>query len=132
MMKYWLTILAGAWVAVTFGQPLADISKRLKPLEQKTTFAHDTSGFFTLPRFDYRCDNANEHPWDSYHVMDVNRDGLQDLIYSGPCGDHAQTAIFVNAGRVFRRIYDFPGHIVSIDTALSITINMLREACCCE
>ena len=131
-MKYSLTILAGVWVAVSFGQPLADISKRLKALEQQTTFYHDTAGFFKLPRFDYRCDNGNEHPWDYYHIMDVNRDGLKDLIYSGPCGDHAQTGIFLNVGRVFRRIYDFPGVVISIDTGMVTTINMLREACCCE
>jgi len=78
MMKVSLTILAGVWVAVSFGQPLADISKRLKALEQQTTFYHDTAGFFKLPRFDYRCDNGNEHPWDYYHIMDVNRDGHKD------------------------------------------------------
>ena len=131
-MKYWLTILTGVWVVASYGQPLSDISKRLKALEKQSAFKHDTVGFLSLPKFDYRCDNENEHPWDYYHVIDVNRDGLKDLIYSGPCASQKQTAIFLNIGRVFRRIYDFPGMIVSIDTGTTTTINILREACCCE
>lgn len=131
-MKYWLTILGGVLVVASYAQPLADISKRLKALEKQSAFQHDTVGFRSLPKFDYRCDNNNEHPWDYYHVMDVNNDGLKDLIYSGPCDKQGQTGIFLNLGRVFKRIYDFPGVIVSIDTGEHTTINILREACCCE
>lgn len=131
-MKYWLMIFAGVWSVAAQGQPSEELSKRLKLLERQSPFNHDTTGFSALPKFDYRCDNNNEHPWQYYHVMDVNRDGLNDLIYSGPCSPHGYTGIFLNVGRAFKRVYDFPGVILSIDTGATTTINILREACCCE
>jgi hypothetical protein len=55
------------------------------------------------------------------------------LIYSGPCSPNNQTAVFLNNGRVFRKVYDYPGDIVSIEKIQSGTlINILKEAIRCE
>ena len=132
-MRYWFTILLGTFTTFVYGQPLDDLSKRLKHLERQDDFKFDTTGFSSLPKFDYRCDNANRHRWDYFHVVDLNQDGLNDLIYSGPCSPNNQTAIFLNNGRVFRKIYDYPGKIVSIEKSESATIiNILKEAIPCE
>ena len=65
--------------------------------------------------------------------VDLNQDGLNDLIYSGPCSPNNQTGIFLNNGRVFKKIYDYPGKIVSIEKNESATIvNILKEATPCE
>ena len=132
-MQFWLTILLVVITTFVYGQPQGDIGKRLKHLERKEAFKLDTTGFSSLPKFDYRCDNANANKWDYFHVVDLNRDGLKDLIYSGPCSSDNQTGIFLNNGRVFKRIYDYPGKLISIDETESATIiNILKEATRCE
>lgn len=133
MMRFWLTILLGTFTTLVYGQPLDDLGKRLKYLEKQEDFKYDTTGFSSLPKFDYRCDNKNQQRWDYYHVTDLNQDGLSDLIYSGPCSPNNQTAIFLNNGRVFKKIYDFPGKVVSIEKSDSATtVNILKEAILCE
>ena len=134
MMRFWFTILLGTFTTFVYGQPLDDLSKRLKYLERQGNFEFDTTGFSSLPKFDYRCDNANRHRWDYFHVADLNQDGLNDLIYSGPCSpNNNQTAIFLNNGRVFRKIYDYPGEIVSMEkNEFATIINILKEAIPCE
>jgi len=133
MMRYWLTILLGAFTTFVYAQPLDDLSKRLKYLENQGGFKFDTTGVSSLPKLDYRCDNANPRRWDYFHVADLNQDGLNDLIYSGPCSSNNQTTIFLNNGRVFKKIYDHPGKIVSIEKSESATIiNILKEAVSCE
>jgi len=132
-MRYWLTILLGTFITFVYAQPLDDLGKRLKHLERQEDFKFDTTGFLSLPKLDYRCSKTNPHRWEYFHVADLNQDGLNDLIYSGPCSPSDQTAIFLNNGRVFRRIYDFPGKVVSIEKNESATIiNILKEATPCE
>lgn len=132
-MRYWFTILLGMLVSFVYGQPINNLSKRLKLLETHSDFKFDTTGLSSLPKLDYRCDDANPHRWDYFHVADLNQDGLKDLIYSGPCSPNNQTGIFLNNGRVFKRIYDYPGKIVSIENSESGTIiNILKEATPCE
>lgn len=133
MIRYGLMMVIVASAVFSYGQPLADISRRLKVLENPTDFKHDASEFSTLPKVDYHCDNKNQNASDFYHVVDLNADGLKDLIYSGPCSPYNQTAIFVNTGRSLKKIYDYAGKIVSIEKNSSSTIvNILKEACCCE
>jgi hypothetical protein len=132
-IRYGLTIGIAALTAFSYAQPLADVAKRLKLLETQPEFIYDASGFSELPKFEYGCDNENQNISDYYHVADLNNDGLMDLIYSGPCAPYYQTAIFINTGRVFRKIYDNPGKIISLEKDESTTvINILKEACCCE
>ncbi|HET6541478.1 MAG TPA: hypothetical protein VFG46_13400 [Chryseolinea sp.] len=133
MMRYWFTILLWTFVTFVYGQQMHNLSKRLQHLEKQGDFKFDTTGFSSLPKFDYRCDDANAHRWDYFHVVDLNQDGLKDLIYSGPCSPNNQTGIFLNNGRAFKRIYDYPGKIVSIEKSESATvINILKEATPCE
>ena len=133
MMRYWFTILLGMFITFVYGQKMDNLSKRLRHLEKHDDFEFDTTGFSSLPKFDYRCDNANPNRWDYFHVVDINQDGLNDLIYSGPCSPNNQTGIFLNTGRVFKRIYDYPGNIVSIEKSDSATvINILKEATPCD
>jgi hypothetical protein len=132
-MKYWVTILILSLTVFSFGQSLSDISKRLSLLESRVGFKHDTTGFSSLPKFDYVCDNESQNKSDYYHVTDLNNDGLNDLIYSGPCKPYDQTGIFLNDGSRFKRVYNYPGKIISIDKGTSTTIiNILKEACCCD
>jgi hypothetical protein len=133
IIRYGLTIGIATLTAVSYAQPLTDIAKRLKLLEEQPEFIYDVSGFSSLPKLDYHCDNENQNKSDYYHVVDLNNDGLKDLIYSGPCAPYYQTAIFINTGRVFRKLYDNPGKITSLEKDTSSTIiNIFKEACCCE
>ncbi|HEX6223554.1 MAG TPA: hypothetical protein VFZ52_04050 [Chryseolinea sp.] len=133
MIRYCLTILLVVLTMLVYAQPLTDIGKRLGYLEKQNDFRYDTTGFSSLPKFDYRCDNANANRWDYFHVTDLNQDGLDDLIYSGPCIANTQTGIFLNTGRVFKKVYDYPGKILSIEKSPSATtINILKDAGGCE
>ncbi len=132
-MKLWLTILILGHVAISHGQTLEALRARLLLLENAGDFRFDTTGFSKLPKIDYRCDNKNTSLADFYHVIDLNHDGMSDLIYSGPCAPENQTGIFLNTGRAFRKVYDNPGKILSIESSKNKTIiNILKEACCCE
>ena len=118
---------------VAYAQPITEVAKRLKLLETSPEFAFDATGFSSLPKFDYHCDNENQKGSDFYHVVDLNNDGQNDLIYSGPCKPYNQTAVFLNTGRVLRKLFDNPGKIISLEKAgASTVINILKEACCCE
>jgi len=132
-MRYLLTILT---IGITFpshGQTLTDLHNRLKYLQSPPTFKHDTTGFSAMPKFDFFCDNENPNKSDYYHVVDLNNDGIKDLIYSGPCKPYGQTRIFFNTGKTFKKAHSYPGEIVSIEKKSSLTvINILKNACCCD
>jgi hypothetical protein len=105
----------------------------LKLLENPAEFPNDTTGFSALPKIDYACDNKSNNASDYYHVADLNGDGRKDLIYSGPCRDVKQSAIFLNTGRVFRKIYDNIGRVVSVEKDGSETrINIFKEPARCD
>jgi hypothetical protein len=132
-MKLSFTILLLLLAILSYAQTLDGLRERLSILQAKGEFNYDTTGFSSLPRIDYKCDNKNKRPVDNFHVVDLNEDGLNDLIYSGPCDGETQTGIFLNTGRVFRKVYDNVGKILSIEKAGSETkINIFKEACCCD
>ncbi|WP_276372321.1 hypothetical protein [Chryseolinea sp. H1M3-3] len=116
-----------------YGQSYMDIGKRLKLLEEQTDFKYDTAGFSLLPKFDFRCDRKNKAGSEYFHVTDINSDDLPDLIFSGPCSPHHQTGIFLNTGKSLKKVFDYPGKIVSVEKNSSITtINILKEAADCD
>lgn len=132
-MRYTLTILVLMLRLLSSGQTLSDLDKRLRLLDNHPEFKYDTSGFSMLPKIDYFCDNENQNQWDYYHVGDWNSDGLNDLIYSGPCKPYGQTGIFLNTGHAFKKIHNYPGGLVSIEKRTSSTIiHILKTACCCD
>jgi hypothetical protein len=132
-MKYLLTILVVGLAVHSHGQKLTELHQRLKFLEDRRDFQHDTTGFSTLPRFDNFCDNDNSTESDYYHVADLNSDGIKDLIYSGPCKPYGQTRVFLNTGKSFKKAYSFPGQLVSLEDKSGVTVmNILKEACCCD
>jgi hypothetical protein len=132
-MKLWLTILMLGHAVLSYGQTLEGLRARLSLLEKSADFHFDTAGFSKLPKIDYRCDNKNVNTSDYYHVVDLDNDGRNDLIFSGPCETTLKTGIFLNTGRGFRRVYDNPGKIISIEAFETQTvINIFKEACCCE
>jgi hypothetical protein len=132
-MKFGLTILLLAVVIAINAQTLTDIEKRLRLLGNKTGWTYDSAGLSKLPKLNYDCDDDNRSTWDFYHVIDLNNDGLKDLIYSGPCHPYSQTDIFLNDGMTLRQIHDYPGELVSIDKKTDRTvINIFKEFCCCD
>jgi hypothetical protein len=132
-MRLPFTILITLLATLSYGQSLDGLRSRLKILEEPSGFRNDTTGFSSLPKIDYSCDNQNKIPSDNYHVVDLNGDGLKDLIYSGPCKNVTQSAIFLNTGRVFRKAYDNIGRVVSVEKVESETkINIIKEASRCD
>ncbi len=94
---------------------------------------YDTNGFSKLPKFHFLCDGENQNKSDFYSVVDLNNDGLNDLMYSGPCMPYDQTAIFINDGKSLLLVYDYPGTIISLEKNDSgTTINSLKEAIACD
>ncbi len=132
-MKYLLTLLIIGAAVLSHGQTLTELHQRLKLLQRPLGFKHDTTGFSSLPKFNYFCDNQNSNKSDYYHVIDLNEDGIKDLIYSGPCKPYGQTRIFFNNGEAFKKVHSYPGELVSIEKKSSMTvINILKKACCCD
>jgi len=109
------------------------MEERLRLLTKKEKWECDTTGFFNLPRFNHHCNVENQHPFDYYHVLDLNMDGKNDLIYSGPCNPYFQTTIFLNDGLKLKPIHDYPGLIVSIEAkADSKSVNIFKESIVCD
>ncbi|HTE23947.1 hypothetical protein [Flavitalea sp.] len=133
-MKFYLSILTLSLSTVSPAQTTFDIEKRLKLLNNHAAFAFDTTGFSKIPPLkDYFCDDQSFRKWDSYHVVDLNNDGIDDLIYSGPCRPYPQTGIFLNDGQKLKQIHDSPGQIIALEqTTKGTIINILKEACCCD
>ena len=132
-MKLLFAILISLAVNLCFGQSLESLRNRLIILEKQSEFRTDTTGFSSLPRIDYGCDNKNKTASEYYHVVDLNNDGRKDLLYSGPCKDGSQAAIFINTGKSLKKVYDNLGRIISIEQNGSKTsINVFKEASRCD
>ncbi len=132
-MKLPFAILTTLVVNLSLGQSLEGLRNRLIILEKQPEFRMDTTGFSSLPKIEYGCDNKNETPSEHYHVVDLNSDGRKDLLYSGPCKDAAQAAIFINTGKSLKKIYDNLGRIISIEKNGSKTsIHVYKEASRCD
>ncbi|GCD76948.1 hypothetical protein JCM31826_04300 [Thermaurantimonas aggregans] len=141
IMKLGLTIIFLGLVTGLNAQSLTDIEKRLRFLEKSAPLTYDTTGFSTLPKVKYLCDEhfdayefpENKKTEDYYHVVDLNNDGLKDLIYSGPCLPYDQTGIFLNDGKSLKLIHGYPGEVVSLEKSIDkTTINILKKSCCCD
>ncbi len=132
-MKALLILLMVFLPVLLYGQSYVDIGKRLKLLEGQSDFKYDTTGFSSLPKFDFRCDRKNKTGSEYFHVTDINHDGLVDLIFSGPCSSQLQTGIFLNTGKSLRKVFDYPGKIISVDDNSSTTaVYILKEAAACD
>jgi hypothetical protein len=123
--------------------------RRLNLLNNPVKVTFDTTGFFRLPKSKYFCTSdvviihndstksivpsETKDTWNYYSVLDLNDDGLNDLVYSGPCNPYYQTGVFINDGKELLLVYDFPGTIISIEKGnTGTTIHSLKEACCCD
>ncbi len=149
MTKTFILILFLVLTTILRGQSIENISKRLNLLYNSPQIKFDTTGFSRLPKFQFFCTSEiiitekdgtervvpseTEDPWRYYSVIDLNKDGLNDLIYSGPCNPYYQTGIFMNDGKKLQLVYDYAGEIVSIEKSGSGTIiNCLRQAIGCD
>jgi hypothetical protein len=126
-------MILGFLPLTTCAQNLADVGVRMKYLQKGHQFNNDTAGLALLPKLSYRCASENPDKVNFYHVADLNRDGLNDVIYSGPCASKVQTGIFINTGKGYKKLYEYEGQVVSVDsTERNTLVNILKRSCCCE
>ncbi|HLP14197.1 MAG TPA: hypothetical protein VK177_19860 [Flavobacteriales bacterium] len=127
--------LAGSFVCSLFlgkTQSFEEIRSRLANLYDSSTFVCDSTGFSKLPNVNYFCSKGNEVEGNFYHVTDLNNDGLNDLIYNGPCMPYSQTAIFLNNGKTLNMIYDQAGTLQKITRTKNGTfVDILLESIAC-
>lgn len=100
---------------------LEEVQRILKVLNDTSGIPRDTIGFSELPKIDFLCDEEYQFERKYYSIIDLNHDGLKDLIYSGPCLVYDQTVIFIQKGSRFLKIYDEAGRVVSVRTFDSMT-----------
>jgi hypothetical protein len=110
---------------------LESIQRRVNLINHPASIKYDTTGFSKLS-VDNNCDDENEHPWDYYSVVDLNNDGQNDLIYSGPCMPYSETFIYVTEANRLLLLYQGAGDIISMESVSDQTkVNSLREAIGC-
>ncbi|NOS92106.1 MAG: hypothetical protein HOP30_09305 [Cyclobacteriaceae bacterium] len=125
ILIFFLTLTIGSQC-----QSIENIKKRLQLLSDSSKIRSDTTGLSRLPRFTFFCTaeiiiteedrtektipSEIQDPWNYYSVIDLNNDGLNDLVYSGPCNPYDQTGILLNDGKSLQLIYDYPGVVISI------------------
>jgi hypothetical protein len=140
-MKTILTIILLGLFSEVSGQSLEEIQQKLRLIKTPETIASDTAGLSQLPKLKTECDDhfeaydfpENKTKWDYYHVIDLNQDGRNDFIYSGPCLPYDQTSIFINDGLSLKRVFDYAGQIVSIKQLKDRSIiTLFKESCCCD
>jgi hypothetical protein len=131
-MRFGLTILFLGLATGLNAQTLASIEKRLRLLEKRQDWIYDTLGLSSLPKLEYQC-YEDQSSLNFCHLVDLNKDGRKDLIYSGPCKPYYQTGIFFNTGRDLKMFQNYPGKLVSIEKDRDKTIvNILKGSCCCD
>lgn len=127
-----LLILAICTSWYSFGQSLDALKSTIKRLSIAKTvnFKMDSTGLSKLPKPVYYCsEGVKDIAW---HVVDLNKDGQKDLIYSGPCQPYSQTAIFINNGAKLKKVYEYSGALTSIksdDEQTIISILMQPMGC---
>jgi hypothetical protein len=140
-MKITLTVILLVLSLKIDGQSLNEVRQKIQLILTPDKVTTDTTGFSHLPNLKMECDdhfNAYDFPenkkkWDYYHVVDLNHDGLNDFIYSGPCLPYDQTSIFINDGSRLKRVFEYAGQIVSIKQLSDRTIlTVFKESCCCD
>lgn len=110
---------------------LQSIQRRVNLINHPASIKYDTTGFSKLS-VDNNCDDENEHLWDYYSVVDLNNDGQNDLIYSGPCMPNSGTYIYVTEANRLLLLYHGGGDIISMESVGKQTrINSLNGAIGC-
>ena len=122
-------------------QSLDDIRQKIQLIITPDKVNSDTTGYSQLPKLTVECDDhfkAYDFPkgktkWDYYHVVDLDLDGLNDFIYSGPCLPYDGTSIFLNDGSRLNRVFEYAGQIVSLKKLGDRTIiTLFKKSCCCD
>lgn len=140
-MKITLTLILLGLSFKMSGQSLDDIRQKIQLIITPDRVKSDTTGYSQLPKLTIECDDhfkAYDFPegkkkWDYYHVIDLNLDGLNDFIYSGPCLPYDGTSIFLNDGSRLNRVFEYAGQIVSIKKLSDRTIvTLFKKSCCCD
>jgi len=71
---------------------------------------------------------------EDFHVVDIDRDGLKDIVYSGMCGiDGSATVIFRNNGESFDELLFVIGRIHQVpdfNSNLPFSFTLRNYACC--
>lgn len=78
----------------------------------------------------FECTKGNR---EMLHMVDLDNDGDQDLIFDGPCAPYKQVIIYINDGGKLRIIWDEPGEVISVSQhEEGSEVLVWNEACCCN
>ncbi len=122
-------------------QSFDEFRRKIQLIKNPEAIDRDTTGFSRLPNFILGCNDdfdaydvqENKKKWDYYHVIDLNGDGLNDFIYSGPCSPYDQTSVFMNNGSRLNNVFEHAGKIIAIRRLSDRTIlTVFKESCCCD
>lgn len=117
----------------SIGQDIDSYERRLKVLLNPTSVEYDTTGYSLLPAFSNYCGENDSKEFEFYKVIDLDDDGLLDLVFSGPCIPYYQTIVFLNRGDRLEKVFDIAGEVISIDDHNGKRkIDISLEACCCS
>jgi hypothetical protein len=83
--------------------------------------------------FEHKIEKQSDVPCSFFHWFDLNSDGHEDLIFSGPCMPYLQTDVYLWSNGNYKFVYGSGGEIVKIIKYPDSTILFLRiDGCCCE
>ncbi len=107
--------------------------RNIQLITDSINFKLDSSEFSKLPKIQYNYECVkNDHEF-SWHVMDLNNDGLKDVISLAPCDPYYQTVVFINNGSNLRKVYEYPGRLLAVkENGSGSIIHILKSSCCCD
>jgi hypothetical protein len=130
-MKCSIVLLFVGLNLVSNAQTNSEIHERLSLLMDSQVFDFDTTGISSFSMIPNPCDDSIN--WNHYHVVDLNLDGLKDLVFSGSCNPYIETVVYINTGVGFENIFQCAGQLISIQSkANSRVIYILKDAIGCD
>jgi ketosteroid isomerase-like protein len=95
----------------------------------KTSLQNNQQGLADMPPVRFDCEGYNK---ENFHVVDLNGDRINDLLYNGPCMPYMQTAAFINNGITYEKIFDQAGTAILIEPSdTGSTVYVYNEAVGC-
>lgn len=133
MRRFCSIIAIVTFTICTYGQSLKTIKERVQRLIANNEFKGDTTGLHRLPKFTLSCKIDDKNNWNNFLPIDLNNDGLLDLLFSGPCDPYDHTSIYINERNQLILIHESAGKVNSIEKSIDKTIiNIRKEPCCCD
>ncbi len=122
-----LILLHLAFCPSIYAQEIEGLSYRISLLTDSIMLSLDTTGYGQLPLGKENFDLAG------CHVVDLNLDGKNDLIYTLGFPPYLNVQMYLNNGKRLEEVYTYIGALQAIkQTSQTSVVYFVKNSCCCD